>query len=265
MLIRLLFISFLLASFVVLAQNKELKVVEGTISFISSQNVYVKFNSTEGIETGDTLFLKENNNFLPAVRVDHKSSTSLAGISITSKKLEVNYILYAFVVSEEAEAETNDLEVTVPVVIPIVVTDEVVTKTSLEPIPTLSGRFSIQSYSNFTNNQSSYDYQRWRYTFQLNANRIGSSGFSYSQYISFAYRADDWNRISSDLSQAIRVYDLAVKYDFNPRTLLWLGRHINNKISNIGSIDGLQFETGVDRMVVRRGSWAQDLILRIWD
>jgi hypothetical protein len=42
------------------------------------------------------------------------------------------------------------------------------------------------------------------------------------------------------------VYDLAVKYDFNPRTLLWFGRHLNNKISNIGSIDGLQFETGVN-------------------
>jgi hypothetical protein len=246
---RLLLILLFLTTCAVLAQTSELKVVEGTVSFISSQNVYVKFKSTEGIEIGDTLFLKEKNDFLPAVRVDHKSSTSLAGISITSNKLEVNNILYAFIVSEEAEAkiEADETISIAPVIIPTVVADEVVTKTSLEPVPTLSGRVSVQSYSNFTNNQTSYDYQRWRYTFQLNAGRIGSSNFSYSQYISFAYRADEWSEISSDLSQAIRVYDLAVKYDFNPRTLLWLGRHINNKISNVGSIDGIQFESGVDQ------------------
>ncbi|MCU0413332.1 MAG: hypothetical protein MUE91_02855, partial [Ignavibacteriaceae bacterium] len=222
--------------------------IEGSISYISSQNIYVKFNSTDGIEVGDTLFLKDKNNLIPAVKIDHKSSTSVAGISITSNKLEVNNILYASVISEEVDAETESFntEIVAPVIVPTVVTDEVVTQTSLEPLPTLSGRVSVQSYSNFTNNQASYDYQRWRYTFQLNAGRIANSGFSYSQYISFAYRADDWNRISSDFSQAIRVYDLAIKYDFNQRTLLWLGRHINNKISNIGSIDGLQFETGVD-------------------
>lgn len=238
----------LLILFTCFAFGQNQKTIEGTVSFLSSQNVYVKFKSTEGIEIGDTLFLKEKNDFLPAVKVDHKSSTSIAGISITSKKLEVNTILYAFVASEktDTEPESINIEVTAPIVIPSVVTDEVVTKTSLEPVPTLSGRVSVQSYSNFTNNQSSYDYQRWRYTFQLNAGRIANSGFSYSQYISFAYRADDWDRISSDLSQAIRVYDLAVKYDFNQRTNLLLGRHINNKISNVGSIDGLQFETGVD-------------------
>jgi hypothetical protein len=230
------------------AQNK--KMLQGWISYISSQNIYVKYNNTDGIEIGDTLFLKDKNDFLPAVRVDHKSSTSCAGVSITGKKLEINTLLYAFIILNEVEAnadsETNEPTTMAPVVIPTVATGEIVTKTSLEPVPILSGRFSVQSYSNFTNNQYSYDYQRWRYTFQLNAKRIANSGFSYSQYISFAYRADEWDRISSDLSQAVRVYDLAVKYDFNERTLIWLGRHINNKISNIGSIDGLQFETGVN-------------------
>lgn len=233
------------------AQPQNTQVIEGSISYFSSQNIYVKFRSTQGIEKGDTLYLRDKNKFVPAIKVEHKSSNSCAGISITSKKLEVNTILFAFIMINEVEAEAemkaSDSISTTPTFVPNVVAAEVVTKTSLEPIPTLSGRVSVQSYSNFTNNQSSYDYQRWRYTFQLNAGRIGSSSFSYSQYISFAYRADDWNTISSNLSEAIRVYDLAIKYDFNERTLLWLGRHINNKISNIGSIDGLQFETGVNQ------------------
>lgn len=246
-----LFIILLLTSINYLsAQTDTRKLIEGTISYLSSQNIYVKFKSTDGIGIGDTLFLKENYNFLPALKVDHKSSNSCAGINISSRKLETSTILYAFIL-EKKEDDTVSIDSTqetllTPIAVPTVTSENIVTKTSLEPVATLSGRISVQSYSNFTNNQASYDYQRWRYTFQLNANRIGGSGFSYTHYLSFAYRADDWDRISSNFSEALRVYDLAVKYNFNERTLIWLGRHLNNKISNISSIDGLQFETGVD-------------------
>lgn len=243
-LVILLIISFNILS----AQTKNTRLLEGVISYISSQNIYVKFVSTNGIEIGDTLFLKNNNDFLPAIKVDHKSSTSCAGSSIISRKLEINDLLYAIIpeIIKDSTTEAVISTTLTPVVIPTVTSGEIITKTTLEPVSSFSGKISVQSYYNFTNNQASYDYQRWRYTFQLNANRIGSSGFSYSQYISFAYRADDWNRISSDLSEAIRVYDLAVKYNFNERTLIWLGRHLNNKISNISSIDGLQFESGIN-------------------
>lgn len=241
-------ILILILQVYLLAQSDSQKIISGNVSYFSSQNIYVKFNSTEGIETGDTLFIKEKSNFIPAVKVDHKSSTSCAGISITNKELELKTVLYAFVLIDEAEVEEDTTQsITIaPVIIPTVVSDEIVTTTSLEPVPTLSGKVSVQSYSNFTNNQTSYDYQRWRYTFQLNAGRIANSGFSYSQYISFAYRADEWNTISSDLMQALKIYDLAVKYNFSERTFIWLGRHLNSKISNISSIDGLQFEAGVN-------------------
>jgi len=224
--------------------------LQGTISYISSQNFYVKFQSTDGIQTGDTLFIKDKNDFIPAIKVEHKSSTSCAGVSITSRKLEVNTQMFAFITKEKDEeevpADTTDSIAILPVVITQPENTEIETKTSFEPVSTLSGKISIQSYSNFSNQKSSYDYQRWRYTFQLHAGHIGGSGFSYSHYLNFAYRADDWNMISSNLSEALRVYDLAVKYNFSERSFVWLGRHLNNKISNISSIDGLQFETGVD-------------------
>ena len=243
-----LFIMVLAFANLLLPKEKMTRVLEGTVSSISSQNIYVKFSSTDGIEAGDTLFIKENNNYVPAIKVNYKSSTSCAGVSITSKKIEINTLMYAFIPGEEtetkSETEITETAVIVPAVIPPVTADEVETKTSLEPVPTLSGRVSIQSYSNFTNQSSSFDYQRWRYAFQLNANRIGGSGFSYTQYINFAYRASDWNYISSNLLDALRVYDLALGYSFNDVTSLWAGRHLNPKISNVGPIDGLQFETG---------------------
>ena len=188
-------ILILILQVYLLAQSDSQKIISGNVSYFSSQNIYVKFNSTEGIETGDTLFIKEKSNFIPAVKVDHKSSTSCAGISITKKKLELNTysMLLLPLMRVKIDADSTQSIMIAPVIIPTVVSDEIVTKTSLEPVPTLSGKVSVQSYSNFTNNQTSYDYQRWRYTFQLNAGQIANSGFSYSQYISFAYRADDWN------------------------------------------------------------------------
>jgi len=248
--IRYLAISIFLISVAMSNQFSDgQNIVEGTVSYISSQNIYVKFNGTEGIQTGDTLFLKTNNSYIPAIKVDHLSSTSCAGVSITDKKIELNIAIYAFVQNGEAEVEATDesplteAAVTVPVITNEVVKSKITTNQSFEPVPTLSGRLSVQSYSNFTNQSSSYDYQRWRYTFQLNANRISGSGFSYSQYLSFAYRASNWNYISSNLEDAFRVYDLGINYAFNDVTSLWLGRHLNSKISNVGPIDGLQFET----------------------
>ncbi|MCK7520699.1 MAG: hypothetical protein MZV64_24875 [Ignavibacteriales bacterium] len=98
---------------------------------------------------------------------------------------------------DDAEVEEDTIQSTTiaPVVIPTVVSDEIVTKTSLEPVSnTYREGFQFNHILTSQIIRSSYDYQRWRYTFQLNAGRIGSSGFSYSQYISFAYRADEWSR-----------------------------------------------------------------------
>ena len=245
---RIINIIIVLFTVTVYAQTGNKNIIAGNVSYISSQNVYVKFKSTEGIEIGDTLFIKNKNEFLPAIKVDHKSSTSCAGIPITNNKIEINSSLYAFITLTQSEIieEVSDSIALLPVIIPTVTAEEIVTKTSLEPVPTLSGKFSVQSYSNFSNNNTMYDYQRWRYTFRLNAGYIGNSGFSYSHYLSFAYRASDWKKISSNLSEALRVYDLAVKYNFSERNLLWFGRHLNSKISNISSIDGLQFEAGVE-------------------
>jgi hypothetical protein len=76
----------------------------------------------------------------------------------------------------------------------------------------------------------------------LNAQNIGGSGLYYSQYINFAYRSSEWKTVSSNLGHALRVYDLALNYKFSPSASLWFGRHINPKVANIGTVDGLQFD-----------------------
>jgi len=85
-------------------------IISGSVSYISSQNIYVKFENTEGIEIGDTLFIKEKNKFIPAVKVDHKSSTSCAGTPFTDKKIEINSSIYAFItiMQTDSVSEVSD-------------------------------------------------------------------------------------------------------------------------------------------------------------
>jgi hypothetical protein len=224
----------------------------GTITYRSSQNVYVKFENTEGISVGDTLFQKNKNRLTPAVIVRFISTKSVAGETINGSNLNVDDKLIAIVEREIPDAVVKE-DKTPDIIVPLL-NGEVVKQDSFgnasdikERKSSLRGRFSVQSYSSISNSTYFPDNQRWRYTFSLNANNVGGSSLSLSNYMSFAYRADQWSTISNNLGQSLRVYDLALNYKFGESTSLWAGRYLNLKISDISSIDGIQFEQGFDK------------------
>jgi len=49
---------------------------KGIVSYVSSQNVYVQFVNTDGIEPGDTLYSQTNDMYIPALIVKEKSTIS---------------------------------------------------------------------------------------------------------------------------------------------------------------------------------------------
>ena len=65
---------FFLTGTSIFCQNKD-QLVMGKVSFITSNNIYVKFESTEHISVGDTL--KFMNQINPCLLVTSKSSKSL--------------------------------------------------------------------------------------------------------------------------------------------------------------------------------------------
>ncbi len=67
----------------------------GKVSFISSQNIYVKFKSTSGISVGDTLFLTSGDKLIPALIVNNLSSVSCLCSSITDQNIPVDHIIIA--------------------------------------------------------------------------------------------------------------------------------------------------------------------------
>ncbi|MFT3753818.1 MAG: hypothetical protein QM800_13395 [Paludibacter sp.] len=213
--------------------------VKGNVSFISSQFVYVKFVNTEGIQTGDTLFILKNNILKPALVVKSFSSISCACTPIKGNVLSVTNELMA----------RKRIEMPLEVVVekstePVAVNDLAIKnkpkESSTENKARFDGRLSISSYSNFSENPLSTNTPnyRLRYNLALNAEHIGNSGLSFENYMSYTHTLNNPAEKYKDL----KIYNLALRYDFGKTTSLTVGRKINVNTANVGAVDGLQFE-----------------------
>lgn len=215
---------------------------EGKVGYISSQLVYVSFESTNGFSEGDTLFVSKNKKLNPVLVVKYLSSSSAAceklsadefksGMTILAKPKLENQIDNGSITPTTTENEVK----------PIQVVESKKTKEPKEIETSISGRYSIQSYSNFNNYNQKGDYQRWRHSFRFGVQNL-LPNLSFSTYTNFSYKADDWKNISSNLGRALKVYDFNLNYRFDESMQFWAGRYLNRKISNISIVDGLQFE-----------------------
>ncbi len=216
---------------------------EGTVSYLTSQSVYVKFSSTDYIEVGDTLFIKQEGELIPVLKVKNLSSISCVCTSISELNLKVSDIIFAQQKPGKLPTEVF-VGTTLDTISPTVeVTDTIpaVETEQKEIKQEINGRLSVASYTNFSNSPASNS-QRMRYTFSFNADNIGGSKLSAQTYISFVHSNKNWDEIQSNVFNGLKVYNLALKYDFNESTHLLLGRKINPKLSSVGAIDGLQFE-----------------------
>jgi hypothetical protein len=236
-------ILFLLVNVLVLSQPDGRKEMIGIITFKSTQNIYVKFENAGDIKTGDTLFIKDNNILLPAILVKYLSPRSVAGVLIDNRELKIDDKIYAYVkITAPVESLNKD---SIPIQKGIELKDNagfVHSRRFNQVKQNISGRFSIQSFSNISNFTNSGNYQQWRYSFSLNADTISGSPFSFSDYIIFTYKNGDLNNFKDNIPRNLKIYDLAANYKFDESANLWFGRHLNRRVSNISSVDGLQYE-----------------------
>lgn len=250
-----IYLSFLIILFLTtnsLSQNTSTK--EGTVSYLSSKMVYVKFDNTDLIELSDTLYIKKYKSFLPKLIVKFKSSVSTSCEKIDDFEFKVGDKLYAFisktsnkvlVLQDSTITDTNDIHLAVDQNQELIRSD---LGSNDKPINgnTFNGRYNIQSYSNLSNYKSGNDYQSWRHSLRIDYEKIGYSDLSFSTYSIFNYRTTEWSSVKQNYFNALRVYDLHFKYDFNSKNQIWLGRFLNPRISNISTVDGLLFETNLN-------------------
>ncbi|MEW6194876.1 MAG: hypothetical protein AB1521_06965 [Bacteroidota bacterium] len=239
-----LIVLMLLLHSISIAQEREKRI--GTITHISSQHVYVQFDKTNSINIGDTLYLSKNRTEVPALIVKFISSRSCAGEPLVgiSPNIDDRVIVYLpievptkIVVPEKNDSTKGIVSPEPKTMIP--------SQSAFKIKKNYKGRFSVQSSSNLNNN--SPNIQRWRYTLSFNADSIGGGPLSFSNYMFFTYNTNDWQNVKSNLGKALKIYDLNITYSFRKESKLTLGRSLNNKISSIGSIDGLQYQHKVGR------------------
>jgi hypothetical protein len=237
---RLLIFVLIVSGFKLTGQTA-METNRGKVSYKTTQNIYVKFESTEGISKDDTLFIKQDEKLVPALIVREISSISCVCIPFPDLQLSVgDEILSRNKMIRQKKSGTLPADTSVKQT-----TEErdTIQNPKTQPktnIQLISGRFSISSYTNFSSETATS--QRMRYSLLLNARNIGNTRLSGEAYIDFNHKFNDWSEIQSDIFNGLKIYSLALNYEFNRNNKLWLGRKINPRISNMGAIDGLQYE-----------------------
>ncbi len=220
------------------------KPVEGAVSYISSQSIYVKFPSTAGIAIGDTLYTSRNNRRTPVLKVRELSSTSCVCDPIGQHDIKIADKLLAFP-KQTPEAVKSESVPVVPISPPVVIPTDTAATSAIKPAiksrQQITGYISASSYSGFSNTPAA-NTQRMQYTLSFIGNNFGNSGASAEAYISFYHNPSEWGEVQKDVFNALKIYSLNVSYEFSKNFKLLLGRKINPLISNAGAIDGLQFE-----------------------
>ena len=217
------------------------EVLNGKVSFITSQNVYVQFDNTDGIRLGDTLYITKDNMLVPALIVNSLSSISCVGTSLAKNTFTLSTSIVAKK-REEKKLNKKEGDSRNAVLLSHPEVQNTNSKKQVKPNrERIDGRLSVSSYTNLS---SAYSSERLRYNLTMNAEHISNSNLSAESYVSFTHllsfpgRTTDW----SGLNNALKIYSLAIKYDLSKTSILAFGRKIYNNMSNIGAVDGLEYE-----------------------
>jgi len=216
---------------------------EGIVSFISSQSTYVKFQSTIGLSIGDTLYSVKNNLLTPSLIINNLSSKSVVCSTLNDFKFVINDKIIA-------KPKIKSLNIEKKIIIKndtLIKQNDTVTISDLSNIKPknlkqkINGQFSVSSFSNFSNTPAKNSYIA-NYVLHFAINNIAESRFSMESNILFRQENGEWNNVQNNIFNGLKIYSLSLKYDFKNNTYVSIGRKINPNISNIGAIDGLQFE-----------------------
>ncbi|GIV30824.1 MAG: hypothetical protein KatS3mg029_0175 [Saprospiraceae bacterium] len=228
-----------------LTAQEQARTMEGEVTFLSSRNVYVKFPSTEQLEVGDTLYVRQDGRLTPALVLKAKSSTSTVCELVGDANLAVKSTIVALLpppppTPEPPQPQEPEPSVeTVPKTETVKPSFEEESEQSESPFKQrIRGNISAASYST----TSDYgDNHRMRYGVNFKGTHLNGSRFSMDAYVTFRHTLDRWSEVEDNIFNALKIYSLAGKYDFDNGTLI-AGRSINYKISSMGAIDGLQYE-----------------------
>lgn len=248
---QIILFSLLLLQIESLSGQRFEQPMEGKVSYTTSKSVYVRFESTEGMNIGDTLSLMQENGWLPALVVRQKSSSSCVTDMLFPSiqvKIDQRVQFQKRTIAEKVASKETDLQV-----LPVVTIDKEAEKTNVgtasdsvqlkadkERKQIINGRLTLTT-NGMLNPGETTNFQRIRTAFSMQVQHINKSAFSVQSYITYRYRYGI-DQTTTDFYNDFKIFALSLEYAPDKPYKLWAGRRINSYIANLGTIDGLQGE-----------------------
>lgn len=215
--------------------------LDGTVSYMTSENVYLRFTSTDKLVLNDTIFVVNGKQLYPCLVLQQKSSVSCVAQIINGCTVKTgDAVAYFYADIEPVEVVDTpaiDSVAPVPVVLPI--------QQAAKPDP-INGRVSLANYTTLGNSDVN---SRTMARLSLNADKIGGSNFSFRSYMN--YRQNNvTNEGVNTTVRRLNVYQLAVNYDVNETFRITTGRFIGRKMPSVGAMDGAMLDKSWNKVYV---------------
>lgn len=215
--------------------------ITGTVTYIASESIYVRFNSTSEISISDTLLFNNN----PCLTIVKKSSSSCICNIISNCNIkiddQVNFIKKDIL--PKVEENTNENETTRTSIVTYesipFKTDSVVQTNRFQQ--RINARASVANYSNLSPFESS-DRHRVVSRLSFNVHNISNSKFSLESYANYSHNIIQSNNGNSNRNRMLRIYNLAINYQIDSTSNITVGRKVNRNLASIGAMDGIQYE-----------------------
>ncbi|MEZ4794811.1 MAG: hypothetical protein R2773_04940 [Flavobacteriaceae bacterium] len=210
-----------------------METITGTVSFVTSNNVYLKFDDTEPIEVGAVLKFNGSD----CLQVTDKSSISVVCSILNHCSIQKGDQINYTITSKETNVETDLPKEDFPKT-----SDELVSETEMEKTSLyeekIRGRVSVSSYDLFSNIRD--DRHRIMGRFSMDAQHLNNSKFSIQTYLN--YRNITAGPDYGGRTSILNVYNLNTRFDATPSLSVTAGRAINPKASSLGANDGVYVE-----------------------
>ncbi|MEY4954515.1 MAG: hypothetical protein RI981_600 [Bacteroidota bacterium] len=233
--IQTLFIFFTLL-YTLEIKAQENSVITGLISYISKNEIYVRFPTTQDLIIGDTLSVWDNQNWQKALVIESLSSQSCKARNFSSIKLDIGAKIHFTPKITTTINKKNDYAL-----VPYLDVAKKEEKKSIvnTKIQQIDARISVST--NGSRVKNARDFDRFRTTASLDIHHIQDSRLSLESYITFNHKLGTPIN-DSTFRNDFKIYALALSYASEKGVIISLGRKLNNRLANMGAIDGLQVE-----------------------
>jgi hypothetical protein len=223
---------------------QETAMSEGTISYLSKNKVYIRFNDTKSMKIGDTLTVWQDEKWKKALVIESLSSQSCITQAI---------LLIPFAIGDKIRTTLKEITATKKIIPDAMKPDLSVKEISVKkdsltkPKQRIESRLSIAT--NGSRDKNARDFDRVRTTATLDIDNIRDSKFSLESYVNYTHKLG--TPINDSTFQAdFKIYSMALSYASDNGIVLSMGRKMNNHLATMGAIDGLQIEKNFKKLTL---------------